>query len=408
MLARSARLLSAPARSVRRFSLPAFSQEDDSDYMIFPEEGPGVNYNLNWSLADDLVTPSKEAYRNASLQELLMFAKGTVSKDKVLTSTAPATADAPLFSTDNFPGLKPMDIDEFDVQFEEVRDELYKSDRLFVEDAAVGSTRASEIRVRVISNDAVPALYFRNILLRTPLYDPEAFPRVITVYVSSTPNPKPFTVSDYNPTTNKAVVVASGAVPLAAIQQQITHVAAQLMDKGGYRHIKGGGVRVDIGRKEGNIEWYLDDRHYFPPADEAHPDLLAIKGSVVIGGEGKVKVIVGGGPTVPVLPSLFAASGLVWEAAGISKLYAGVSAPVAGTRLPKGALVAQGAATLAVPLTASLATAPDSIVAIGTGAPDLNTLLGLTESQAKKLDDRIKAGNVKVKTAATFDEAINA
>ena len=49
------------------------------------------------------------------------------------------------------------------------------------------------------------------------------------------------------------------------------------MDKGGYRNIRGGGIRTDIARKDGNIEWYLNDRHFFPADTDVHPDLLALK-----------------------------------------------------------------------------------------------------------------------------------
>lgn len=40
---------------------------------------------------------------------------------------------------------------------------------LFVEDGAVGSDRRSEIRVRVISDSANYALFFRNMLVRVCL-----------------------------------------------------------------------------------------------------------------------------------------------------------------------------------------------------------------------------------------------
>ena len=64
--------------------------------------------------------------------------------------------------------------------------------------------------------------------IRTPLYDAEAFPRIITVYACSALSGPAFTASDYNPTTNKATVLAGGAAPLAAIRDQIAHVAAQV------------------------------------------------------------------------------------------------------------------------------------------------------------------------------------
>jgi hypothetical protein len=41
--------------------------------------------------------------------------------------------------------------------------------RLFVEDGAVGASRASEVRVRVITDSPVVALWARNALQRVPL-----------------------------------------------------------------------------------------------------------------------------------------------------------------------------------------------------------------------------------------------
>ena len=40
---------------------------------IFPRERPGLNYDLNWSLADDDVSPHGDAYRNAPLSVLHQY-----------------------------------------------------------------------------------------------------------------------------------------------------------------------------------------------------------------------------------------------------------------------------------------------------------------------------------------------
>ena len=48
----------------------------------------------------------------------------------------------------------------------QVTHDLSRARQLFVEDAAIGSTRTSEIRLRIISDSALHALHFRNMLVR--------------------------------------------------------------------------------------------------------------------------------------------------------------------------------------------------------------------------------------------------
>lgn len=89
---------------------------------LFPRERPGLDYNLNWSLADDSVTPRGDAFRNASLQQLLMYAPGKVTKsNKVLTAALPVAAKSINYATDNYAGLETLDLDRFDAKFEAVR-----------------------------------------------------------------------------------------------------------------------------------------------------------------------------------------------------------------------------------------------------------------------------------------------
>lgn len=88
---------------------------------MFPREGRGLDYGLNWSLADDGVTPRGMAFRNPEVKELLMQATGPVDKDsKVLACGLGADDTAPLFCTDEHEGFVVADIDEFESRFETV------------------------------------------------------------------------------------------------------------------------------------------------------------------------------------------------------------------------------------------------------------------------------------------------
>ena len=137
----------------------------------------------------------------------------------------------------------------------QLRDEcLSFAPRLFVEDACVGGARESEVRVRVVTDSAAAALFFRSALQRTPLYAPEAFPRTLTVLVATLAAPEgvaaargkpgPFTVVDVDPLTARGTVLAVGAAPLGGTEDSVAAAVAaaagQLMTLGGYRHVGGG------------------------------------------------------------------------------------------------------------------------------------------------------------------------
>ena len=65
-------------------------------------------------------------------------------------------------------------------------------------------------------------IYLQN---RTPLYDAEAFPRVVTVYISSNSAGDAFSARDIDATTNRGVVIVGGNVPSSSIREQIANVA---------------------------------------------------------------------------------------------------------------------------------------------------------------------------------------
>lgn len=61
---------------------------------VFPREKEGTNYDLNWSLADDRVTPRGDAFRNADERTLHMYASAKPAKGSLksaLTVAKPGT-----------------------------------------------------------------------------------------------------------------------------------------------------------------------------------------------------------------------------------------------------------------------------------------------------------------------------
>ena len=69
----------------------------------------GLDYDLNWALAGDRLTTRGEAYRNASIRDLLEFAPRAghaVTKEKALVCTTPQPQPCPAFATDALPGTQ--------------------------------------------------------------------------------------------------------------------------------------------------------------------------------------------------------------------------------------------------------------------------------------------------------------
>ena len=81
----------------------------------FPRVARGLDYNLNWSLAGDRLTTRGEAYRNASLRDLIEFTPRTgarVTKGRALIVDIAAPAATTSFATDVVHGTSVMDVAE--------------------------------------------------------------------------------------------------------------------------------------------------------------------------------------------------------------------------------------------------------------------------------------------------------
>ena len=87
----------------------------------FPAERPGLNYDLNWSMNDDGVTPSGDAYRNADLRLLRMHAEGRVEKAAQVLAAPTRAPAARALCTDAGDGFAAVDVDSYEAMVEEVR-----------------------------------------------------------------------------------------------------------------------------------------------------------------------------------------------------------------------------------------------------------------------------------------------
>lgn len=365
----------------------------DADFVVFPREGAGLDYGLNWSLADDDVTPRGLAFRNADVQDLLMYAEGAVDKDtKLLTCGLGADEKAPLLCTDEFEGFTVADIDEFEERFERLKESFVSAPQLFVEDGAVGSDRSSEVRVRVITDSANYALFFRNMLNSVPLKDPQTFPRPLTVYIATKHNGGTYSVSDFDPEAARGVVAVSGSPGFEAVRKQVEHVAAQMVADGGYQGQRGGGVRVKIAREDGSLDF--DDSHYI--AESGAAQNIVIKGSAYVGEDGSTTINVG---TEASTDNLFAAHACVWNATGVAQFWGGANVlDAAATDAGRGSIRCTGRTAISVD-TDFLTAPPPSTIAVQGGAKDaaeLASKLGLGEAAAELLQQRIADNGTKI------------
>jgi hypothetical protein len=297
----------------------------------------------------------------------------------------------------------------------QLRDDcLSYAPRLFIEDGALGSNRGAELRVRIVTDSPVVALYFRNMLHRVPLYGPEAFPRTVTAYVGTLASGPAFSAVDVDPTAARGTVLAAGPVALAALREALATAAGQLQTVGGYRHVHGGDANPNIkaARGDGLLDWYMADRHWYAEAGEPHPDLLPLRADyITAGGEGGGAVVIGSATgavagAAAAKGRLYAAHNIVWQAGGVAAQWAGLSIPKAAQAgakslaLTRGCVVAQGAATLPFSAPKSAA-APARVIVIdaagGAGdAAKVKAAAGLSDKQAEKLATRLSGVSVSV------------
>lgn len=428
---------------------------------VFPNERYGCNYDVNWSVTSDHVTPQGDVFAMLPVRNLIMYSSGKPTAARALES-ADATERASGASTDSFPGFESMSVDDFEDLRDSVAADLSSRKRIFVEDAAVGSYRDSEIKVRVISDRPEAALFFRNMLHAVPRYSAESFPRNIVVIDASmhgtgmdgkaTPTEPAVIATDIDPeapTSAKATVIVRGRVPLSQIMEHVAHCATQLAVVGGYRHLDGAPPAAAAGIERGTAS---ADRYRLAAEGTPQPSLLVLPGDVftdatgttaVLGANGAVAAsriaagaaaLTGASEDPASLDAAFAAATagagvlaahhFVWDSDRLSSLWRGVAAPAAALgsgALPRGALSLNGGAITATGLAAPVTLAhPNRLVLCSKDAKlgakvdraafvdAAATLFRMSDDEAALLDARIAASNPELSVVASVDQLLGA
>ena len=298
----------------------------------------------------------------------------------------------------SIPHVQLISLDAFDARLDAARDEaLSFAPRLFVEDGAVSACREAELRVRVVTDSSIVALALRSLLHRTPLYSPEAFPASLTVYHTrgSSGVNAPVTSVDVDARAGTAIVLAEGAVTLAALRNAVAAAAGSLYAAGAPRSVPASIARspnLAAARADGVLGWYVRDGHVYAPPGAVAADALALCGDIVLPAQGEdspTTLIVGGAAGGAVAAAaaragrLLAAHHAVWLRSppgsakpwtALSSLWAGASLPeqaAGGTPPPRGAVIMDGSVT--APLAGAAASiratrGPIRVVVIGRDA----------------------------------------
>ncbi|KAA0146942.1 hypothetical protein FNF31_07672 [Cafeteria roenbergensis] len=460
MALRPALVRAVRGRAMSSLAITPYHLEEPESF-VFPNERYGCNYDVNWSVTSDHVTPQGDVFAMLPVRNLIMYSSGKPTAARALES-ADATERASGASTDSFPGFESMSVDDFEDLRDSVAADLSSRKRIFVEDAAVGSYRESEIKVRVISDRPEAALFFRNMLHPVPRYSAESFPRNIVVIDASmhgtgvdgkgAPAEPAVIATDIDPeapTSAKATVIVRGRVPLSQIMEHVAHCATQLAVVGGYRHLDGAPPAAAAGIERGTA---TADRYRLADESAPQPSLLVLPGDVftdaagttaVLGANGAVAAsrvaagaaaLTGASEDPASVDAAFAAamagSGVlaahhfVWDADRLSSLWRGVAAPTAAlgsAALPRGALSLNGGAIAATGLAAPVTLAhPNRLVLCSKDAklgPKVDraafvdaaaTLFRMSDDEAALLDARIAASNPELSVVASVEQLLGA
>jgi hypothetical protein len=138
---------------------PVGTAKADPKWSVFPREREGNQYDVNFSVLEDGVTPTGDCFRNARVELLKGKAGDKVSSPK-LTGAFKLEESGDSMSHDAFGVLK------------ESQDDILSNGRdLFVEDAGLGAASAGRVGARVYTQNAATALMFRKLMVPVPPRD---------------------------------------------------------------------------------------------------------------------------------------------------------------------------------------------------------------------------------------------
>mmetsp|Transcript_18092 Transcript_18092/g.17456 ORF Transcript_18092/g.17456 Transcript_18092/m.17456 type:complete len:273 (-) Transcript_18092:157-975(-) len=155
----------------------------------FPNEYPGMNYEFNWSLNADGVTPTKKsAFRMTKPLDVRIAGLDPFKSSSSISSNGPLKVDAESAKA-SMPeaGSDALTFENFDEVTQRTKDLLSMSDHLYCPEGYVPGTRIS---VRVITNSKPLAPQLLAYLERAPKKDPSS--QSITAYVLVDPTDQDF------------------------------------------------------------------------------------------------------------------------------------------------------------------------------------------------------------------------
>eukprot|EP00899_Mesostigma_viride_P020532 jgi/Mesvir1/28480/Mv15900-RA.1 len=206
---------------------------------LFPREGAGVNYTLNWALVQTGVAPAGLVHRNLKAN-VLVSDHGAVAEQAASNDAFPVFAHGATSA-----GAATIKKGKFGKLLKDVSAHLSSRPSLYLHDGAVGSAPATSAPVRGITDAPSAALALQGVLTPAPLTKVAASAFPVTLYAAQAMSPsaaeayglpasasKGFVALDVE---RRAVVVV-GNVPMgsAAVQDALAAVTSPIiMAKGG-------------------------------------------------------------------------------------------------------------------------------------------------------------------------------
>ncbi|XP_020588267.1 uncharacterized protein LOC110030065, partial [Phalaenopsis equestris] len=159
-----------------QFAVPAAVADEEAEMVMFPREGPGVSYGLNWALAGRGVIVNDKAYYNLKRHELEKLGAG---KTETLSGIA-------LYMRGNITGgTTDVSKAQFGKLLKQVTSHISSVSSVFVQDGAISSSPTSDVKVRIISDSSSALLPLVDILWKTPTRAVSHDSSPLTVYIAS-------------------------------------------------------------------------------------------------------------------------------------------------------------------------------------------------------------------------------
>ncbi|KAG1362028.1 phosphoenolpyruvate carboxykinase [ATP]-like [Cocos nucifera] len=177
-------LLSSASLS-RSYAVAASIAEEKAETVVFPREGPGFSYGLNWALAGRGVIVKDKAFYNMKSSELQKSGATTIEPLSGLPLNVRGNAVG---------GAANISKAQFGKLLKQVTSHLSSVSNIFVQDGAVGSSSKCDAKVRVISDNPSAVISLSNILWKIPSRAVSHDSCPLTVYIAGSISPRAWEV----------------------------------------------------------------------------------------------------------------------------------------------------------------------------------------------------------------------